>query len=277
MTSINALLAELDCLTGKIAKLGQTGNALPDNQKAAYRKTSHGEYMKLRTIFRIRRAELVRLLGEVQCTGTDAHSNQHNNHNNQCNSESDSFSEEYNSNPPARTHTPKRPQPPIHVPAQESASSLSSSSEDPSYCDTSDTASKNCRVYSPSEDPLIEDDNGDLFCKMGDVLKKFIGDSVKRPQPQNACSSESEYDTDAPSVFSESEPDNNNYIVNSIETIRKRIENHMTGNGTGNFDIIRNLMKDVSKFREAGVGKDTINSHLNRIVKELDNIEQSCR
>lgn len=271
MTSINALLAELDCLTNKIAKLGNAGNLLPVAEQAAYRKSKVSEYMKLRTLFRIRRTELVRLLGIPKVT--------------QCQNDSSSemsseLSEECHPRPRHPIHH-KPSRPPLHRPCPpklpvKCESSSSSVSEDSSVYE-SGSDRRSCNIYSASDDPLIEDDV-DLFGKMGDAVKKFINDNIK-PSQVPKLDSESEYDTDVPSVFESesSEADHDNLIVYRLEKIRKRIENHMTGSGSGNFDKVRNLMKDVSKLREEGGGKDTINNHLERIVLELDGIEESCR
>jgi hypothetical protein len=260
MTSINALLTELDCLTNKIAKLGNAGNLLPITEQAAYRKSRESEYMKLRTLFRIRRTELVRLLGIPRVTQCQDDSSQ----------SSSSMSSELSEECPPRH--PIKPLPPKTRPLPLQPES---SSDDLSVYE-SGSDRRSCNIYSPSDDPLIEDDV-DLFGKMGDAVKKFITDNIKTPQIPK-LDSESEYDTDVPSVFeSESDVDHDHSIVSRLEKIRKRIESHMTCNGSGNFDTVRNLMKDVLKLREEGSGKDTINRHLERIVLELDGIEKSCR
>jgi hypothetical protein len=59
---MNCLLSELDSLSSQIECLGKKGQALPTSEQESYRNTKKGEYSRLRTLFRIRRKELARLI-----------------------------------------------------------------------------------------------------------------------------------------------------------------------------------------------------------------------
>lgn len=282
MTSINALLSELDCLTGKIVKLGKVGALLPAAQQAAYRTRSAGEYRKLRTLFRIRRAELVRLLGRpaMQEPHLEAHSES-------SELESDSCDVPYHKPQPLPRHGSQHSHHTQHTNhnkhrrTPEPCSSVSSDDVPCTQVGDLDSDAIDCdkmthnNLYSPSDDPLSDGDT-DLLGKMGDVVQKFIVNNMTAPSLINR-NEKLTYDSesDIPSVFDEETDSTDDYdssIVSRLASIRGQIEGVVSSGSRGNFDGIREMMQDVSRLRREKVDISVLNNHFDQITDALKDI-----
>ena len=249
--SINGLLAELDSITLRIERLGKAGVAISEAQQGAYRKTRTFEYNKLRTLFRIRRAELARLLKNPQ-------------------------REEYCEQVVGETcselseDTPRCASPP-DSPSSSSRSSQCGESSSDIQCKGKQP---NCSVYSPSDDPLSDD--ADFLGQMTGMVMKVFVPPHHHSRAHISCSDDESSTTDsepvrrgkAPSVFSK----NTDNVALQLESIRTKLQGLTGSKIQGETGRIRSMVLDVSRMHKDRVDPATINQHLADIHVELDKL-----
>ncbi len=308
--SINERLAELDRLTIKIRRIGERGVNIPTGEQPIYRQNSISEYSKLRTLFRIRRTELVRLLRG----GTALHDStciQHHHTTSSCSSSTSSssvitdnptshHSHEETSTSCSSSSSCDKPHP--CPPHRARSPSYSSSSSDSEKEDTDKDRRGSCKlppkhggcaIYSPCDDDPLSDDNIDLSGMMKEAIEKIfpLERDKKNENGKRKIIEESTSDVADRSVFTIDSEDSDHHeqgekrremedisFIHRLELIKTRVEQLASDGKLGEtFTKIQAMRRSVGKMLEEGASESQLDKHICHIVDELNKIEAASR